>query len=72
MARFPLGAHEDTGATTWHTVLAFNQRAEQVRTSVKKGDAVEVIGYRHTRDVPGRKGPRTVQEIYATIIKARS
>ena len=49
VARFPLGVHEDSGATTWHTILAFNQRAEQVRTSVKKGDAVEVIGYRHTR-----------------------
>ncbi len=74
VARFPLGVRDeaDPTKTTWHQVLAFRQRAEQVRDTLKKGNAVEVIGYRHTREVPGRKGPRTVQEIYATVLKPRS
>ena len=74
VARFPLGAHEESGATTWHTVLAFNQRAEQVRGTVKKGDAVEVIGYRHTRTLPARqegRPPKEVVEVYATVVKPR-
>ena len=74
IARFPMGVHEDTGATTRHTVLAFNQRAEQVRRPVKKGDAVEVIGYRHTRTLPARqegRPPKEVVEVYATVVKVR-
>ena len=74
VARFPLGVHEDSGATTWHTIIAFNQRAEQVRTSVKRGDAVEVIGYRHTRILPARqegRPPKEVVEVYATVVKPR-
>jgi primosomal replication protein N len=73
VARFPLGVkdQDDLSKTTWHTVLAFRDRAEQVRDQLKRGDAVEVVGYRHERTVPGRHGPRTVAEIYATLIKRR-
>ena len=74
VAQFPLGVKDDADLTksTWHQVLAFHTRAEQVRDTLKQGDAVEVIGYRHTRQIPGRNGPRTVQEIYATVLKPRS
>lgn len=71
VAKFPLGEHTDEGRTLWHTVLAFQKRAEQVRDSIHRGDAVEVIGYRHTREAPGRDGPRTIAEIYATVVKPR-
>ena len=74
VAQFPLGVKDeaDFNKTTWHTVVAFRQRAEQVRDTLKKGDAVEVIGYRHERQVPHRDGStRTVQEVYATVIKRR-
>ena len=74
VAQFPLGvkADPDLDKTTWHTVVAFRQRAEQIRDTLKKGDAVEVIGYRHEREVPRRDGTtRTVQEVWATVIKRR-
>jgi hypothetical protein len=73
VARFPLGVkdQDDVNTTHWHTVLAFRARAEQVRDQLHRGDAVEVVGYRHERTVPGRNGPRTVAEIYATLIKRR-
>lgn len=45
--------------------------AEFVRDHVKRGDALEVIGYMHEREVPGRKEPRLVEEIYVTAIKLR-
>ena len=74
VAQFALGVKDDTDLTktTWHQVLAFQQRAEQVRDSLKKGDAVEVIGYHHHREIPGRNGPRTVAQIYATVVTPRS
>src|SRR5215212_450120 len=74
IARFPLGVKDETDVnkTTWHQVLAFRQRAEMVRDTLHRGDAVEVIGYKHEREIPGRNGPRTVEEVYATVIKPRS
>ncbi len=74
VARFPLGVKDETDLekTTWHTVLAFRERAEQVRDRLKKGDPVEVIGYRHERQIPRRDGTtRTVHEVYATAVKPR-
>ena len=74
VAQFPLGvkAEADIEQTTWHTIIAFQKRAEQVRDSLTKGDPVEVIGYVHERAIPRRDGTtRTVQEIYATVIKPR-
>jgi hypothetical protein len=74
VARFPLGVKDDTdlAKTTWHHVLAFRDRAAWVRDTLHRGDAVEVIGYRHQREIPCRNGPRTVAEINATVIKPRS
>ena len=74
IARFPVGVKDpdDANKTTWEMVLAFRDRAAWVRDTLHRGDAVEVIGYRHQRDIPGRNGPRTVEEIYATVIKQRS
>ena len=73
VAKFPLGVREDPASekATWHQVYAFRQPAEQVRDHVNHGDALEVIGYRHRRTVPGRNGPHTIEEIYATAIKLR-
>ena len=74
VAQFPLGVKDeaDLTKTTWHQVLAFRERAAQVRDTFTKGDAVEVIGYRHAREIPGRTGPRTVTEVYATVGKPGS
>ena len=74
VAQFPLGVKDETDLdkTTWHTVFAFRERAVQVRDRLKKGDAVEVIGYVHERQIPRRDGTtRTVREVYATVLKPR-
>jgi single-stranded DNA-binding protein len=72
IARFPLAVREQA-TTTWHQILAFNARAEQVQASVSKGDAVEVIGYPHEREQRRRDGSvRTVEEVYAVVIKQQS
>jgi single-stranded DNA-binding protein len=50
-------------------VLAFNQRAERLREFVKRGLAVNVVGYLHSREVRSREGaPRELQEIYAVSV----
>lgn len=70
--KFPLAEHVAEDKTIWHTILAFGARAEKLKESVKRGDAVEVIGYLHQREVKGRDGnTRTVEEIYATAVKSR-
>ena len=74
IASFPLGVKDeaDLTKTTWHQVLAFRERAQQVRDTLTKGMPVEVIGYVHEREIPRRDGStRTVQEIYSTVIKPR-
>ena len=74
VARFPLGVKDaaDATTTTWHTVLAFRDRAAHVRDQLKKGDPVQVIGYRHRRELRRRDGTtRPVEEIYATAIRPR-
>ena len=74
IASFPLGVKDeaDLNRTTWHTILAFRERAQQVKDTLKKGDPVEVIGYRHEREIPRRDGStRTVHEVYATVLKPR-
>ena len=73
VARFPLGVKDeaDLNRTAWETVIAFRRLAEQARDTLTKGDAVEVIGYLHERQILGRDGPRTIHEIYATVLKPR-
>jgi len=72
IARFPLAVRESENKTTWHTVLAFGARAAKLQESVKKGDAVEVIGYKHLREAKTREGKgKTVEEVYAVVVKNR-
>jgi hypothetical protein len=71
VGRFSLAVHGDDNSTTWFPVLAFNQRAERLREIVKRGAAVNVIGYVHTREAPSRDGTtRTLREIYAVSVTA--
>lgn len=72
IATFPLAVRDEAGNTTWHTVLAFDGRAEQLRDQVAKGQYVEVIGYRHQRERTIKSGEtRLIEEIYATVVKLR-
>ena len=70
IAQFPLGVHPDSETTEWHTILAFGERAEQLRGTLRKGEQVEVIGYVHTRTIRGKDGKsRTVEEVYASAVR---
>ena len=53
-------------------MLAFHEQAQQVKDTLRKDLPVEVSGYVHEREIPRRDGStRTVQEVYATVIKPR-
>jgi hypothetical protein len=72
VAQFPIAVRDDDQQTTWHRVVAFGDRAEKVRETVQRGQAVEVVGYRHTRTSRARDGKETtIEEVYATVIRTR-
>jgi hypothetical protein len=71
---FRLATHPDEDTTTHLSCVAFdNQRrklAQQVYEKVRKGDAVEVIGYKQQRQFKGRNSaPRTVNEVYVAAVR---
>lgn len=73
---FSLAVHEQDGATTWHSIVAFGNRADQLHQRVDqgeliKGQEVNVIGYPHTRKMPTRTGNRTIREIHAVAVLKR-
>jgi hypothetical protein len=74
VGRFPLGILEEgREEPTWRRVLIFGERAERLQEHVRsdvirKGTEVAVVGYVHEHEVRGRKGPRTVKEIYAVVV----
>lgn len=73
VARFPLVVHLEDGRSKWHQIVVFGKRGEKLRDTLNKADEVEVIGYVHTRESEQRNGPKkTVEEIYATVVKNRS
>jgi len=73
IARFPLAVHNPDNSTTWHQVLAFNQRAERLKDVLRKGEPVQVVGYTHTRESRGRDGQmRTIAELYAVTVTAKT
>lgn len=74
---FSLAVHGQDGATTWHSIVAFGTRAEQLQHRVAqgelgKGQEVNVVGYQHTREMPTKTGSRTVTEIHAVAVMKRS
>lgn len=70
---FQVAEHPTPDDTVWHHVVAFGGRAEQLRGTLRGGEPVEVVGYRHERVVRGRDGqPKTVAEIYATAVRSLS
>lgn len=72
IASFPLAVRDEAGETTWHTILAFGERAEHLREGLAKGQHLEVIGYLHQRERTTRSGEtRIIDEVYATVVKPR-
>jgi hypothetical protein len=70
---FSIAEHPDKETTAWHNIVAFDQRARDLRETLQKGEAVGIIGYPHERVIPGKDGKpdRTVREIYMTGVKRR-
>lgn len=77
IGRFPLAVHQQDGTTSWHTILAFGERAKQLQHRAEageltKGQEVSLVGYQHTRTQPTRDGEsKTVTEIYAVAVTRR-
>ena len=73
-AKFPLGSKDepDSNRTTWREIQWWAKRAERVRDTVRKGQLLEVVAYRRLNDVPGRTGPRQVEEFHGSVVKHRS
>jgi single-stranded DNA-binding protein len=77
IAKFPLAVHLEDGATKWHTILAFGERAQKLEQRVTagevvKGREVEVIGYPHTSEKQSKNGKtKVVREVYAVVVKNR-
>jgi single-stranded DNA-binding protein len=65
----PLAVHEGE-TTSWHTILFFDDAAQRAIDTLKKGNLVTVIGYKHVRDVQKRDGSSAqVEEIYAAAVQ---
>ena len=71
LARFALAVPADDGKARYETILVFGERVRAVQ-DFQKGDAVEVIGYLHEREVTGRDGTKKLRrEVYATVVRSR-
>jgi len=71
LGRFALAIPTEDGAARYETILVFGDRVARVQ-EFHKGDAVEVVGYLHEREVTGRDGAsKTRREVYATVVRAR-
>lgn len=71
-ATFPLAVRENADKPTWHTVVAFGDRAHHVMDTVRQGNTYEVIGYHHESAYTGRDGtPRVKREVYAARVIPR-
>lgn len=72
IGRFPLAVHDtEADATTWHTVVAFGDRAAHLQTdALRTGELIDVIGYAHERTFTDRDGrERKEVELFAAVIK---
>jgi len=73
IAQLPLAVHHDDKSTTWHTVVAFGEKAAQLRDQdFKKGELIHVVGYEHLRLFKNKDGAeRSEIQIYAAVVKRR-
>jgi len=72
IARFSVAEHvEGQEKPIWHTVFAFDDRARKLREKgLARGAPVEVVGYKHERQIKGRDGKTKVAEdIYAVAVR---
>lgn len=71
LGRFALAVAMEDGVARYETVMVFGERVRTVQ-ELRKGQAVEIVGYVHEREVSGRDGKkRTRREVYATVVRTR-
>ena len=74
VAQFPLAVHEVTDGevvTTFHTVVAFGARAEQIRESLTVGEEIQVKAYKHEGTTKAGK-PKVEYYLGAPIRRPKS
>lgn len=73
LVRFPLAEHvPEQEEPVWHTIFVFAERARRLQEKgLARGDAVEVVGYRHRRLLTRRDGvTKEVEDIYAVAVRS--
>ena len=78
VAKFPLAVPQAEGQTSWHDVVAFDERADELKEragagQLGRGNAVDVVGYWHENQKPGKDGTaRTVRDLYAVAVQKQT
>jgi Single-strand binding protein family len=67
LVRIPLAVHEGE-ATSWHTIVFFDELAERAATTLAKGELISVVGYKHVREVPTKRGIKQQELIFAAAL----
>jgi Single-strand binding protein family len=68
---FPLAVHDEERKTSWHTIVAFKDRAEKLKGVASKGAEVEVVGYVHTSEYTDNTGiTKERREVWASVVKS--
>jgi single-stranded DNA-binding protein len=72
VAQFQLAERDENDQTTWHNIVASDQRAEKVQTDVKSGMPLEVIGYVHEEERQKQDGSQRMdRKVYAVVVKTK-
>jgi len=76
VARFRLAVVQEDGATAWHSIKAYGERAaaleeERHQGRLDAGTEVALVGYRHTRRRKTKDASKTKQmtEIYVDTLR---
>jgi single-stranded DNA-binding protein len=71
IGRVPLAVHRGE-ETDWHVILFFDEKAQKAAEQLAKGQLVNVVGYKHYREIKGKDGnTKQVEEIYAVDVPTR-
>jgi len=68
LVRIPLAVHQGE-ATSWHTIVFFDDLAERAATTLAKGELISVVGYKHVREVQTKRGTKQQELIFAAALQ---
>ena len=70
LVRIPLAVHEGE-ATSWHTIVFFDDLAERAATTLAKGELISVVGYKHVREIETKRGTKKQELIFAAALQGQ-